>query len=260
MTTKATVEVWLEELSDTIKWGTQNPLRSNDERIVRLWEALVGFVGEAVLKGHYERFVDSKPGKEPKESLGIAFLRDAYDMQWFSEEHKRRVKNGQDVTDLLDDPRYVFAREVWRRGTVRKQIVCAVRLVINDESASAERPVDPEIRLLLDEVVQVRQSMAVLAGDRKEVPNQKEIRAAETKEPPSPSPSKNEIAILSEMLAVKAFDEGSAISRPEMLNRLRWPTESKRMFDRLKRFGYVVTCNRGQFLTKAGKKQAESYR
>jgi hypothetical protein len=69
--------------------------------------------------------------------------------------------------------------------------------------------------------------------------------------------SVSDVAILSEMLAMGANADAPQ-NRSVIIGRLRWATEGKRAFDKLKDFGYVKSAGKlGYYLTKDGENRAK---
>jgi Mn-dependent DtxR family transcriptional regulator len=67
----------------------------------------------------------------------------------------------------------------------------------------------------------------------------------------------NDVAILSEMLAIGANADAPQ-TRKTIIGRLGWDSEGKRAFNNLKDLGYVNSAgNLGYFLTEAGEKRAK---
>lgn len=134
------VEFWVQRLDESTDRGPEIPLRSDDERIVQLYESLVDEVGQETIDDLYNAYLR---GDNSSKAVGIAFLVDAYRMRGFSDEQKRVAKahrNGEVAIEAPPDDASaaLLAREVWRRGSVRKEICEAVRLIL----ISAPRPGD----------------------------------------------------------------------------------------------------------------------
>lgn len=173
---QALVQYWVDRLKETEPRGKDNPLRSDDEIIVQLFESLEGYIGRDAIDQRCDRFAR---GDRSNEVVGFTFLRDAYDKRHFQAElpelrtqvrvRKRWIGEGKSVRYLLRrtralsalhkvcrtlfswsllegagefDHRLIFAREVWRRGDVRKRIVDSVSMVLllNQKAPGAGEP------------------------------------------------------------------------------------------------------------------------
>jgi hypothetical protein len=73
----------------------------------------------------------------------------------------------------------------------------------------------------------------------------------------APPLSENDVAILSELLALNATSDAPQ-TRDTVARRLRWEGEGKRAFDPLKNMGYVKGCRSDFYLTDAGIQRARS--
>ncbi len=127
------VSYWCDRLLETVSDGADKPLSTDDERIVGLYESLESLVGLPVIERHYQAYLG---GDNSIKSVGIAFLKDAYEMRGFGPAMKAAV-NEQGDEPVADD-RLILAREVWRNGAVRKKIVEAVRLVTSESGKRDE--------------------------------------------------------------------------------------------------------------------------
>tara|TARA_R110002073_G_scaffold332412_2_gene518475 strand:- start:18708 stop:19274 length:567 start_codon:yes stop_codon:yes gene_type:complete len=114
------VSHWLERFAAI----DREAIARDDERLVRLHEALDAFVTSANLRSWYQRYLD---GDNSSEAVGIAYLVDAYKHRDESIEHD-------------DNSGLVLASKVWRSKRTRQRIVDAVQLLLSSEERESERP------------------------------------------------------------------------------------------------------------------------
>ena len=90
---KELVSHWCELLERTVNDGQNKPLRSDDERIVKLYETTASLITQGRVDAICK---DYESGVNSTLAIGIAYLKDAYESRSFSASVKSGVKaNGR---------------------------------------------------------------------------------------------------------------------------------------------------------------------
>lgn len=161
--TREAVNHWCERLVETVGDDAAKPLRAADERIIRLYESLEALIGQAAIDRHYQLYGG---GDNSTESVGIAYLKDAYEMRGYVAAVKAEVKaSGRGWAERSEtseqdnepeiDHRLILAREVWRRGSVRKMVADAARLVVAEFEPALHHPLSENDRSILTAMLEI---------------------------------------------------------------------------------------------------------
>ncbi|TWU42934.1 hypothetical protein Q31b_19670 [Novipirellula aureliae] len=169
---RETVTYWCNALEEST-WG-EKPLRSDDERIVRLYESLEAWLSPEKIAEWYQRRLTGK-GDRSTEAEGIAFLVDAYQDREYDPKLRqilRARRRGETVS--ADAKEYELERQmgfpVWRKCEVRKKIVDAVKLLLTaDADAKQTRMTAEEI------AIQANGILATETKAKRSVPSKNEL-------------------------------------------------------------------------------------